>query len=154
MLPRKTRAIRIMPNTPCLVRSGTSVFSCGTATRSGDAALAKRLFSAVGFCEEVPEVLIDSCTGLSGSGPAYVTATPYSVFPLVTNILFTKKKSINKLIRKKIRNKNKMKKEVIDLLHETFFVLSLFYSFYHLITARLLMKIECTHWNYSNYLIA
>jgi pyrroline-5-carboxylate reductase len=72
MLPRKTRAIRIMPNTPCLVRSGTSVFSCGTATRVGDAALTKRLFSAVGFCEEVPEVLIDACTGLSGSGPAYM----------------------------------------------------------------------------------
>ncbi len=74
MLPRKTRVIRIMPNTPVLVRSGTSVFSCGTATRPSDAALAKKLFSAVGLCEEVPEVLIDSCTGLSGSGPAYVSS--------------------------------------------------------------------------------
>ena len=26
----------------------------------------------MGFCEEVPEVLIDSVTGLSGSGPAYI----------------------------------------------------------------------------------
>ena len=74
MLPRKTRVIRIMPNTPVLVRSGTSVFSCGTSTRPSDAALAKRFFSAVGLCEEVPEVLIDSCTGLSGSGPAYVSS--------------------------------------------------------------------------------
>ena len=56
MLPRKTRVIRIMPNTPCLVRSGASVFSCGTATKSGDASLTKRLFTAVGLCEEVPEV--------------------------------------------------------------------------------------------------
>nr|CAH0105075.1 unnamed protein product [Daphnia galeata] len=55
-----------------LVRSGASVFSCGTATRSGDATLTKRLFTAVGLCEEVPEVLIDACTGLSGSGPAYM----------------------------------------------------------------------------------
>ncbi|EFX65367.1 hypothetical protein DAPPUDRAFT_65532 [Daphnia pulex] len=72
MLPRKTRVIRIMPNTPVLVRSGASVFSCGTATRSGDATLTKKLFTAVGLCEEVPEVLIDACTGLSGSGPAYM----------------------------------------------------------------------------------
>ncbi|XP_046459276.1 pyrroline-5-carboxylate reductase 2-like isoform X2 [Daphnia pulex] len=55
-----------------LVRSGASVFSCGTATRSGDATLTKKLFTAVGLCEEVPEVLIDACTGLSGSGPAYM----------------------------------------------------------------------------------
>ncbi|XP_057368761.1 pyrroline-5-carboxylate reductase 2-like [Daphnia carinata] len=72
MLPRKTRVIRVMPNTPVLVRSGASVFSCGTSTRSGDATLTKRLFTAVGVCEEVPEVLIDACTGLSGSGPAYM----------------------------------------------------------------------------------
>lgn len=72
MLPRKTRTIRIMPNTPCLVREGASVFSCGTATLPHDAQLTKRLFTAVGLCEEVPEVLIDACTGLSGSGPAYM----------------------------------------------------------------------------------
>lgn len=72
MLPRKTRVIRVMPNTPVLVRSGASVFSCGTSTRSEDATLTKRLFTAVGLCEEVPEVLIDACTGLSGSGPAYM----------------------------------------------------------------------------------
>ncbi|XP_045022849.1 pyrroline-5-carboxylate reductase 2 isoform X2 [Daphnia magna] len=53
-------------------RSGASVFSCGTSTRSEDATLTKRLFTAVGLCEEVPEVLIDACTGLSGSGPAYM----------------------------------------------------------------------------------
>lgn len=73
MLPRKTRVIRMMPNTPVLVRSGTAVFSCGTSARPADAATTKRLFSAVGLCEEVPEVLIDACTGLSGSGPAYVS---------------------------------------------------------------------------------
>lgn len=39
-----------------LVRSGASVFSCGTSTRAEDATLTKRLFTAVGLCEEVPEV--------------------------------------------------------------------------------------------------
>lgn len=51
MLPRKIPVIRVMPNTPVLIRSGASVFSCGTATRAGDAALTKRLFTAVGLCE-------------------------------------------------------------------------------------------------------
>lgn len=51
MLPRKIPVIRVMSNTPVLVRAGASVFSCGTATRAGDASLTKKLFSAVGLCE-------------------------------------------------------------------------------------------------------
>lgn len=72
MLPRKTRVIRVMPNTPCLVRAGASVFSRGTSTIEGDNELLKKMFTSVGMCEEVPEVLIDAVTGLSGSGPAYM----------------------------------------------------------------------------------
>lgn len=72
MLPRKTRVIRVMPNTPCLVRHGASVFSKGTSTTDEDAQLIKKMFSSVGICEEAPEILIDAVTGLSGSGPAYM----------------------------------------------------------------------------------
>jgi len=72
MLPRKTRVIRVMPNTPCLVRAGTSVFARGTSTREEDGQTLKDLFSSVGLCEEVPEYLVDAVTGLSGSGPAYM----------------------------------------------------------------------------------
>ena len=72
MLPPKTRVIRVMPNTPSLVKAGCTVFSCGSSVAEEDGLIAKQCFSSVGYCEEVPEVLIDSVTGLSGSGPAYV----------------------------------------------------------------------------------
>lgn len=38
-----------------------------------DGKLLEQLMSSVGFCTEVEEDLIDAVTGLSGSGPAYVS---------------------------------------------------------------------------------
>ncbi len=62
-----------MPNTPCVVGEGASVFSLGQlADPSADAATVKRLLSSVGECHQVPEQLIDAVTGVSGSGPAYM----------------------------------------------------------------------------------
>lgn len=74
-LPSGTRVVRVMPNTPCLVRQGASVFARGVAATSDDADLVSRLLASVGHCEEVPESLMDVATGLSGSGPAYVFVT-------------------------------------------------------------------------------
>lgn len=64
--------IRVMPNTPSLVGSGATVFARGSKANDEDAALASRLFSSVGICEEVSENMIDPVTALAGSGPAYV----------------------------------------------------------------------------------
>lgn len=61
-----------MPNTPALVRTGASVFVKGHTATQDDAVITKKLFEAVGTCEEVPESLMDPITALSGSGPAYV----------------------------------------------------------------------------------
>ncbi|XP_054267442.1 pyrroline-5-carboxylate reductase 3 [Macrosteles quadrilineatus] len=72
LLPPKTRVVRAMPNTPALVKQGASVFVCGSAASKDDAVLTKKLFEAVGICEQVPEYLLDAVTGLSGSGPAYI----------------------------------------------------------------------------------
>ncbi|XP_067118190.1 pyrroline-5-carboxylate reductase 2 isoform X1 [Centruroides vittatus] len=72
MLPRKSRVVRVMPNTPALVMHGMSVFCCGTSTLEIDSTTTSRLLSSVGTCEEVPETLIDAVTGVSGSGPAYI----------------------------------------------------------------------------------
>lgn len=71
-LPSGTRVVRVMPNTPCLVRQGASVFARGTSATVEDASLVASLLASVGHCEEVPESLMDAATGLSGSGPAYI----------------------------------------------------------------------------------
>ncbi|XP_051155881.1 pyrroline-5-carboxylate reductase 2 isoform X2 [Leptopilina boulardi] len=71
-LPKGTPVIRVMPNTPALVGCGATVFSRGSNASEKDAQLTEKLFSAVGFCEEVPENMIDPVTALAGSGPAYI----------------------------------------------------------------------------------
>ncbi|XP_043487802.1 pyrroline-5-carboxylate reductase [Polistes fuscatus] len=71
-LPKGTPVIRVMPNTPALVGCGATVFSRGTNAGDKEAEVAEKLFSSVGFCEEVSENMIDPVTALAGSGPAYV----------------------------------------------------------------------------------
>ncbi len=73
-LPPKTRLVRVMPNTPCLIRQGASCFSRGAAATDADAALVVKLLSAVGAAFEVDESQLDAVTGLSGSGPAFIYA--------------------------------------------------------------------------------
>jgi pyrroline-5-carboxylate reductase len=72
VLPEGVPVIRTMPNTPCLIREGAIGFSRGRAARPEHAAVAKRIFDAVGISFEVPEKLLNAVTGLSGSGPAYI----------------------------------------------------------------------------------
>uniref|UniRef100_A0A0N4ZWF4 Pyrroline-5-carboxylate reductase n=1 Tax=Parastrongyloides trichosuri TaxID=131310 RepID=A0A0N4ZWF4_PARTI len=72
LLPPKSRVVRVMPNTPCLVGAGASAFSIGSACFDGDSTLVQDLLSTVGYAVEVPEALIDPVTGLSGSSPSYM----------------------------------------------------------------------------------
>uniref|UniRef100_A0A182PBC3 Pyrroline-5-carboxylate reductase n=1 Tax=Anopheles epiroticus TaxID=199890 RepID=A0A182PBC3_9DIPT len=71
-LESKARVIRVMPNTPALVRAGASVYVRGSAATDDDCKVTQALFQAVGTCEEVSEAMMDPITALSGSGPAYV----------------------------------------------------------------------------------
>lgn len=49
------------------------MYATGTHAQVEDGKLVEQLMGSVGFCTEVEEDLIDAVTGLSGSGPAYVS---------------------------------------------------------------------------------
>lgn len=64
--------IRVMPNTPALLRAGALVFSLGRHAKARHEAMAKKILAALGRVWKVPETQMDAVTALSGSGPAYV----------------------------------------------------------------------------------
>lgn len=72
ILPDSSRVVRCMPNTPSLIGKGAAAYSLGTNATDEDAKTSCSLLGAVGSVIEVVENLMDSVTGVSGSGPAYV----------------------------------------------------------------------------------
>ncbi len=71
-LPEGQKIIRVMPNTPALAGCGMAGFCGNAAAGQADKELAARILGSLGEAEEIPESLMDTVTGLSGSGPAYV----------------------------------------------------------------------------------
>ena len=72
-LPAGSRVVRMMPNTPALVQNAASVFCRGTNTLPEDGETVHNIVSTFGICEEMEEKHLDAVTGLSGSGPAFVS---------------------------------------------------------------------------------
>lgn len=64
--------IRVMPNTPALLRAGALAYCSGRRAKKAHEALAASLLSAAGRVWKVREDQMDAVTALSGSGPAYV----------------------------------------------------------------------------------
>ena len=60
-----------MPNTPLMVNSGATVFTCAEGVTDSDRAFARNIFGDLGIVYELGEILMDAVTALSGSGPAY-----------------------------------------------------------------------------------
>jgi pyrroline-5-carboxylate reductase len=71
-LPAGLPIIRVMPNTPALVLQGASALARGEHATDEHMDQALALFRAVGTAIEVDEKLMDTVTGLSGSGPGYI----------------------------------------------------------------------------------
>jgi len=71
-LEHKTHVIRVMPNTPAVVNEGMSAVCKGRHATDEQADLILELFKSVGRAIRVPERLINTVTGISGSGPAFI----------------------------------------------------------------------------------
>ena len=67
------RIVRVMPNTPALVRAGVSGLFARSEVTAAERARAQAILDAVGETLWVEsDELIDAVTAISGSGPAYV----------------------------------------------------------------------------------
>jgi pyrroline-5-carboxylate reductase len=66
------KIVRVMPNTPSIVGEGMSVLSPNKNTDDKSLLEVEQIFSKIGRVLVLPERMMDSVTGLSGSGPAYV----------------------------------------------------------------------------------
>lgn len=73
-LPEGAAVVRVMPNTPALIREGMLAMSPGKECRRDQVRRAEELLAHLGSVVTVPEKQQDAVTGLSGSGPAYVFA--------------------------------------------------------------------------------
>ncbi len=68
----KTPIVRAMPNTPCAIGKGLTVLSAGPRASEAHLSLARKLFEPLGRVLELEEKHMDTVTGLSASGPAFV----------------------------------------------------------------------------------
>jgi len=69
---RPVRVVRAMPNTPCLIGEGMVVLSAGSRASDADLDVAERIFSPLARVLRLDEEHMNTVTGLSGSGPAFV----------------------------------------------------------------------------------
>lgn len=72
LLGPKVPVVRAMPNTPCSIGCGTTVLSPGRRAGAAHLRLARDLFAPLGRVIELEEKHMDTVTGLSASGPAFV----------------------------------------------------------------------------------
>jgi pyrroline-5-carboxylate reductase len=72
IVQRELSIIRVMPNTPAMIRMGITAISAGPLTKPKDIDMAIAIFSQVGETVIVEEKMMDAVTALSGSGPGYM----------------------------------------------------------------------------------
>jgi pyrroline-5-carboxylate reductase len=69
----QARVVRIMPNVAVLVQAAYTAYCCGSEVTQQDKVKVKALLNTMGICEEMDEKYMDAITGLSGSGPGYLS---------------------------------------------------------------------------------
>ncbi len=68
-----SRVVRIMPNIAALVQASYTAFCCDSKVTQEDKTKLETLLDMMGLCEEIDEKYMDAITGLSGSGPGYLS---------------------------------------------------------------------------------
>jgi len=71
--PSNCAVVRAMPNLPALVSTAATAIAGGSRSTRDDVDWAAGIMGSVGLVVEVPEALLDAVTGLSGSGPAFLS---------------------------------------------------------------------------------
>ena len=66
------KLVRAMPNTPALVGESMSALCSNQNVKTEELTYVKQLFECFGKAEIVPESMMDTVIGVSGSSPAYV----------------------------------------------------------------------------------
>ncbi len=72
LFDKRRAVVRAMPNTPCAIGCGTTVLSAGTRAGEIQMRSARGIFETLGRVIELEERHMDTVTGLSASGPAFV----------------------------------------------------------------------------------
>ncbi|MEG0771728.1 pyrroline-5-carboxylate reductase [Clostridium sp.] len=72
ILGESFKIVRTMPNTPALVNEGMSSLCANAMVTNEELEEVKKIFESFGKAEILPEYLIESVIGVSGSSPAYV----------------------------------------------------------------------------------
>ncbi|MCT4605776.1 MAG: pyrroline-5-carboxylate reductase [Marinisporobacter sp.] len=72
MFGKKRKIVRVMPNTPALVREGMSAVCANEMVTKEELKEIVDIFESFGKAEVVDEKLMDVVTAVSGSSPAYV----------------------------------------------------------------------------------
>ena len=67
-----SRVIRIMPNTPCAVGKGMTLYCIGNSVSDSDVSDFEKILSESGELDRIDEKNIDAAAALSGCGPAFV----------------------------------------------------------------------------------
>jgi pyrroline-5-carboxylate reductase len=68
---KSAKVVRIMPNTPALVKLGMFGICAGSKATDEDVKFIENLLSSIGKCIDVTEKQMDIVTAISGSGPAF-----------------------------------------------------------------------------------
>ena len=72
LFDKDIKLIRVMPNTPALVGESMSALCQNSHVTKEEMAEILKIFESFGKAETLPESLMDTVTGISGSSPAYV----------------------------------------------------------------------------------